>query len=42
MYSGYKKFFDSAASWTFDDDSARNVIMVGVDNNSSPNVENRK
>ena len=42
VYSGYKKFLDSAASWTFDDDSARNVIMVGVDNNSSPNVENRK
>ena len=42
VYSGYKNFFDSAASWNFDDDTARNAIIFGVDNNSSPNVENRK
>ena len=42
LYSGYKNFFDSAASWNFDDDTARNAMIFGVDNNSSPNVENRK
>ena len=25
VYSGYKNFFDSAASWNFDDDTAPNV-----------------
>ena len=42
VYSGYKNVFDSAASWNFDDDTARNAIVFGVDNDSSPNVENRK
>ena len=41
-YSGYKNVFDSAASWNFDDDAAKNAIVFGIDNDSSPNVENRK
>ena len=42
VYSGYGITFDSAGSWSFDNDSARNVIIFGVDNNSSSHAENRK
>ena len=34
--------FDGAGSWSFDSDTARNVLIFGVDNSSSSYVENRK
>ena len=34
--------FGGAASWSFDNDTARNVLIFGVDNRSSSYVENRK
>ena len=42
MYSGYGVTFDSAGSWSFDNDTARNVIVFGVDNCSSSHAENRE
>ena len=33
--------FDSAGSWSFDNDVARNVIIFGVDNSSSSHSDNR-
>ena len=42
MYSGYRITFDSAGSWSFDNDSARNVVIFGVDNSSSSHAENWK
>ena len=41
MYSGYE-IFDSAGSWSFVKNTARNVKTVGVDNSSSSHVDNRK
>ena len=40
--SGYRITLDSAASWSFDNDFARNVIIFGVDNSSSSHYDNRK
>ena len=34
VYSGYGTIFGSADSWSFDNDSARSVIIFGVDNSS--------
>ena len=34
--------FDNARSWSFDNDSARNFIVFGVDNSSSSRADNRK
>ena len=34
--------FDSAGSWSFDNDIARNVTIFGVDNSSSSHANNRK
>lgn len=34
--------FDGAASWSFDSDIARNVMIFGVYNTSSSHVDNRK
>ena len=34
VYGGYGKTFDSTGSWSFDNDSARNFIIFGADNNS--------
>ena len=42
MYSGCGMRFGGAASWSFDNDTARNVLIFGVDNRSSSYVENRK
>ena len=42
MYSGSGITFDSADSWSFDNDSARNVIIFSVDNSSSSHADNRK
>ena len=33
---------DSAGSWSFDNDFARNIIIFGVDNSSSSRSDNRK
>ena len=33
VYSGYGIAFDGASEWSFNKDSARNVIIFGVDNN---------
>ena len=41
VYCGYRITFDSAGSWSFDNDFARNVIIFGVDNSSSSHSENR-
>ena len=42
VYSGYGIKFDSASSWSFDNDFARNVIIFDVDNSSSILSDNRK
>ena len=42
VYSGYGIKCDSAGSWSFDNDFARNVIIFGVDNSSSSHTNNRK
>ena len=42
VYSGYGITFDSAGSWIFDNDFARNVIIFGVANSSSSHSDNRK
>ena len=42
VYSGYGIRFDSAGEWSFDNDTARNVIIFGVDNSSSSLSEIRK
>ena len=40
--SGYRMTFDSAGSWSFVKDCARNVVIFGVDNSSSSRPDNRK
>ena len=35
VYRGYRITFDSAGSWSFYNNFARNVIIFGVDNSSS-------
>ena len=42
MHSGYGITFNSAGSWSFDNDSARNVIIFGADNCASCHAENCK
>ena len=42
VYSGCGITFDSASSWSFGNDFARNVIIFGVDNSSSSYSCNRK
>ena len=42
VYSDYGTTFDSLGSWSFDSDTARNVIIFGVDNTSSSHGENCK
>ena len=41
VYSGYGITFDSAGSWSFDSDTARNV-MFGVDHSSSSHGGNHQ
>ena len=41
MYSDYGMVFDSTGSWSFNNDSAKNVIISGVDNSSSSHANNR-
>ena len=42
MYSGFGIKFDGVGSWSFDNDTARNAIIFGVDNSSSSHADNRK
>ena len=42
MYSGYGIALDSAGSQSFDDGTARNAIIFGVDNSSSSHADNRE
>ena len=42
VFSGYGITFDSAGSWSFDNDTARNVINFGVDNSSSSHADYHK
>ena len=42
VYSGYGILFNSAASWSFDNDIAKNITLFGVDNSSSSHADNRK
>ena len=42
VYSGYEKTFDSAGSRSFDNDTAGNVIIFSVDNNSLSSSDNHK
>ena len=42
VYSGYGIAFDRKGSWSFGNDFARNVIIFGVDNNSSCHTESLK
>ena len=41
MYYGYITF-DTAGSWSFDNDTVRNVITFVVDNGSSSHADSRK
>ena len=42
VYNGYGITFDSANSWSFNKDTARNVIIFGVHNNSSSHADSHK
>ena len=42
IYSGYGITFHSASSWSCYDETARNVIILGVDNISSSHPDNCK
>ena len=42
VYSGYRITFDSAGFWSFDNDTAKNIITFGVDNSSSSRSDDRK
>ena len=42
VYSDYGIIFDSVCAWRFDNDTARNIVIFGVDNSSSSYVDNHK
>ena len=42
VYGGYGIAFDEGDWWSFDNGTARNVILFGVDNSSSSHVDNLK
>ena len=42
FFSGYGIAFDGAGSWIFVNDFTRNVVIFGVNNNSSSHYENCK
>ena len=42
VYSGYGITFDSACWWSFDNETAKNVIIFSVDNSSSSHSGSRK
>ena len=41
-YNGWGIAFDGKDYWSFDSDTARNNMIFGVDNNSSPYIDNPK
>ena len=42
VYSGYAINCENTGSWSFDNDTARNVIIFGADNSSSSHADNCK
>ena len=42
MFSGYGIIFDGGDWWSFDNGTARNVIIFGVDNSLPANADNLK
>ena len=42
MYSGYVTTFDGAGLWSFENDTAINVIIFGNDDSLFPCSDNRK
>ena len=42
VHSGYGIEFDSAGSWSFDNDIARNVLIIGVDKSLWSYSDNRQ
>ena len=42
MCCGYGITFDSAGSWGFDNNTARNVIIFGADDRSASHADNHK
>ena len=42
VYSGYGIAFDSPGSWSFDNDTARNITIFAVDKSSSSHANKRK
>ena len=42
VYNGYGIIFDNGGFWSFDNDTARNVIIFGVVNSSSSHADIRK
>ena len=42
VYSGYVIAFDGKGEWSFDNDTTRNVLMIGLDNSSSSYADNLK
>ena len=41
-YNGRGMAFDGKGYWSFDNDTARNVLIFGVDNSSSSHIDNPK
>ena len=42
VYSGYGIAFDGAGLWSFGNDFATNITILGADNSSSSHVDNHK
>ena len=42
VYSGYGIAFERKGEWRFDNDTARNVVIFGVDKGSSSHADNLK
>ena len=42
LYSSYGTRFYNAGAWSFDNDTARSVILFGVDNSLSSHADNHK
>ena len=42
VYSGYRTTIGNSGSWSFDNNTPRNVIIFGVDNSSSSQSDNLK
>ena len=42
VYSGYGIIFDSVYSWSFNNETTRNIIVFGIENSSPSHSHNRK